>query len=29
VTSRLNISVLSGVTTIKLCEKDVEMENHF
>jgi hypothetical protein len=29
VTSRWNISVLSGVTTIRLFEKDVEMANHF
>jgi hypothetical protein len=29
VTRRWNISVLSGVTTISLYEKDVEVANHY
>jgi hypothetical protein len=29
VTNRWNINVLSGVTTISLYEKDVEVANHF
>jgi hypothetical protein len=29
VTSRWNINVLSGVATINLYEKDIEVANHF